>query len=304
MSTAVLAAPRIDYSCYVVVPVWYYCNSKCTFCMVEKQIGELPKIDFEQFKGVLAGVVAEGRHTNLILSGAEVTTFDQLEKYVAYARSLGWFERIQIQTNARRLMNADFTRRLVDAGLNEFFISLHGLEAEHDLITEAPGGYRETMRGFENLREHDVNVLTNTVLTKRNFACLLDLYRMITSELPVSEMHMWNFFPMSGEDRHDLLVDLRKFYTLLPDLLEVIEPSGKPIVFKGFPECLSLGRPGHFDNLFPLNLIDKAFWENFDENRFGNCVHKDRCSSKGCFGLSHAYVKKFGDERDLLCAQR
>lgn len=295
------ALQRIDYARYVVVPVWYYCNSKCTFCMVERQIAELPTVDLEQFGKIVDSVIQFGKYDSLILSGAEVTTFDQLDRYIALAASRGYFRRIQIQTNARRLKDADYVRRLVDAGLNEFFISVHGLEAEHDLISEVRGGWRETMRGIENLAAHPhVNLITNTVLTKTNFPTLLPLVQMLC-DLPTSEMHMWNFFPMAGEDRHDLLVDLKEFYALLPDILALVERSEKPLVFKGFPECLSLGRPGFFDNNFPLNLIDKAFWDNFDENQFGRCVYKDRCSAKTCFGLSAAYVKKFGQERDLLC---
>jgi MoaA/NifB/PqqE/SkfB family radical SAM enzyme len=304
MNTLTAVAPRyrrIDYDKYVVVPIWYYCNSKCTFCMVEKQIGELPRVNFPQFQKILEAIIREGKHDNLILSGAEVTTFDQLENYVRYAASLGWFKRIQIQTNARRLASRDLTDRLVAAGLNEFFVSIHGTEATQDLVTEAPGGYRETMAGLENICSHEgMNLITNTVLTTRNFANLPELYRMLLT-MPVSEMHMWNFFPMSGEDKHDLLVNMKDFYAFLPELLAIIEPSERPLVLKGFPECLSLGAPGIFDNKFPLNLIDVAFWENFDENQFGKCVYKHECKAKTCFGLSHAYVKKFGEERDLLC---
>jgi MoaA/NifB/PqqE/SkfB family radical SAM enzyme len=291
---------RIDYSRYVVVPVWYYCNSKCTFCMVERQIAELPTITLDAFKVLCRKVMDAGQHDHLILSGAEITTFDQLDRYIEFAASLGWFKRIQIQTNARRLSNRDLAKRLVDAGLNEAFVSLHGQEEVHDIITEVPGGYKETMRGIENITSMGVHLITNTVLNKKNFSTLLPLIRMLC-DMPTSEMHMWNFFPMAGEDRHDLLVDLKQFFALLPDILEIVEASGKPIVFKGFPECLSLGKPGFFDNLFPLNLIDKAFWDNFDENQFGECPYKSQCRAKNCFGLSRAYVKKFGPESELLC---
>jgi hypothetical protein len=291
---------RIDFDTYVVVPVWYYCNSKCTFCMVEKQIGELPTVDFEKFKLIVLGIVRHRKHRNLVLSGAEVTTFEQLDRFVSYAASFNYFERIQIQTNARRLKDAAYVQKLVDAGLNEFFVSMHGLEDVHDEVTEAKGGYRETIQGIENLALHpEVNLITNTVLTQQNFAGLLPLLQHLC-DLPTTEMHLWNYFPMAGTDTRNLIVDLKEFFAILPDILAIVEPSGKPLVLKGFPECLSLGKPGYFDNRFPLNLIDKAFWDNFDENQFGKCIYKSVCSAKGCFGLSSAYVTKHGDERDLL----
>jgi MoaA/NifB/PqqE/SkfB family radical SAM enzyme len=290
---------RIDYQKYVVIPIWYHCNSKCTFCMVEKQMGELPTVDFDNFKRIVSNIVQTGQHENLILSGGEVTTFDQLEKYVAYAGSLGWFKRIQIQTNARRLSNKDYTQRLLDAGLNEFFISLHGLEEVQDAVTEIRGGYRETMRGFEHVAAAGANIITNTVLTRQNFDGLLPLFEMIAASA-ATEMHMWNYFPMAGDDSKNLLVNMKDFFNLLPDILAIVERVQKPLVFKGFPECLSLGEPGFFDNRFPLNLIDKAFWDNFDENEFGRCIYKSVCKAKICMGLSKPYRDKFGNEADLL----
>ena len=36
---------------------------------------------------------------------------------------MGWFETIQIQTNGRKLAEPAYLRRLIEAGVNEFFIS-------------------------------------------------------------------------------------------------------------------------------------------------------------------------------------
>jgi hypothetical protein len=87
---------------------------------------------------------------------------------------------------------------------------------------------------------------------------------------------------------------------LLKDSLAIIGPSGRPLVLKSFPQCLSTGEPGYFDNEFPLAMLPQAFWREFDRNRFGACVHKDRCSAKRCWGLCAAYVAKYGDECELL----
>lgn len=291
---------RLDFTRYVVVPIWYYCNSKCTFCMVERQIANLPTVEFATFQKMIHNIINEGRYDNLILSGAEVTIFDQLEKYVRYAASFGWFQRIQIQTNARRLANPALTAKLIDAGLNEFFISMHGREEVHDAVTRAKGGYKETLRGFENLRQYPhVNLMTNTVLNTQNFHDLVPLMEMLAT-WPTSEMHIWNYFPMAQRDTRELLVNLRDFRAVLPQVLDAVRPSGKPLVLKSFPECLSLGDPGIFDNHFPPNLIDNDFWDDFQTNGFGKCAYKAQCSAKICWGLSDAYVKKYGPELDLL----
>lgn len=290
---------RIDFTRYIVVPVWYYCNSKCTFCMVERQLGSLPTVDFEKFKKIVINVINEGKYDCLILSGGEVTTFERLPEYVEYAASFGWFRKIQIQSNGRRLANRDYVRRLVDAGLNEFFISMHGLEEVHDAVTCAKGGYKETIKGIENLADAGVKILSNTVLTTQNLHGLVPLMTYLR-DLPVREMQIWNYFPMASSDRKNLLVRMEDFLQVLPELLETVRPSGKPLVLKSFPECFGRLVNATFDNNFPLNLIHDDFWDNFGENAFGQCIYKDACSRKTCWGLANAYVEKFGDGSGLL----
>ena len=105
---------RVILSSYCVISIWFGCNNQCTICMLGDMKRKLPAIGFDQFRNVLYQIRNDGRFRNLILSGAEVTTFDELERYVQFAASLRWFEKIQIQTNGRRLADKDYIRCLVD----------------------------------------------------------------------------------------------------------------------------------------------------------------------------------------------
>jgi MoaA/NifB/PqqE/SkfB family radical SAM enzyme len=122
---------------------------------------ELPFIDFDLFHRVLVYFKEKLDCENLILSGAELTTFEDLGKYIKFAASLGWFKKIQLQTNGRRLSDKNYLRHLIDCGLNEFFISIQGLEASQMRLDA--GSFKEAMEGFQyNL---PIYVITNTVLT-------------------------------------------------------------------------------------------------------------------------------------------
>jgi MoaA/NifB/PqqE/SkfB family radical SAM enzyme len=290
---------KVDLTKYIVLSIWFGCNNNCTICMLSGMKEALPPIDFEDFKRVIMGVRDDGRYENLILSGAEVTTFDDLEKYVRFAASLGWFKKIQIQTNGRRLGDKEYLRRLVGWGVNEFFISIHGLKEVHDTITQAPGSFEETLKGLKNLQDHDVNVISNTVLTRVN---LHDIPRLMTllSRERVSEIHVWNFFPMERRDTKNLVVSMRSFVPLLSEVLGTLRSAGKALVLKSFPECLAAGEPGFFDSLFPVTVLPGLFWRQFGESGFGACVHRERCKAWQCWGLSSAYIHRYGDERDLL----
>jgi MoaA/NifB/PqqE/SkfB family radical SAM enzyme len=290
---------RVDLSTYVVISVWFGCNNDCITCMLSGMREQLPPIGFENFKRVLLNIRKGGRYKSLILSGAEVTTFDDLDRYIRFAASLGWFEKIQIQTNGRRLSNKGYLQRLIDQGVNEFFVSIYGTEDVHDAITRKKGSHRETMQGIRNLESFEANVISNTVLSKANF---YDIPRLMAflSEERISEVHLWNFFPMERSDTGDLLVSMKDFLGLLPELLAIIRPKGKPLVLKSFPECLAIEEPAVFDNYFPETVLPDRFWRKFAECGFGTCIYRDRCKSLSCWGLSRAYIHKYGDEKELL----
>src|SRR4030042_2496343 len=101
---------RIDLGKYCVISIWFGCNNDCAICMLSKMKSSLPVIGFDRYRKAIIDIMRGGRFENLILSGAEVTTFDALDRYVQCAASLGWFKKTQTQTNGRRLAD----RRALD----------------------------------------------------------------------------------------------------------------------------------------------------------------------------------------------
>ena len=294
-----MTSERVDLRQYIVISIWHGCNNDCSICMLSEVRNRMPAVELDQYRKYVDEIVRKGFYRNLILSGAEVTTLESLEEYVRYAAGTGFFHKIQIQTNGRRLKDRDYLAGLVEAGVNEFFVSVHGLEETHDAITRRPGSFAETMEGFDNLEGFEVNVIPNTVLTRQNLdeaACLMEhLCRR-----SVSEVHMWNFYPMEDRDTGEQVVSMDELIDLLGGLWPTFREAGKPLVLKSFPECLSIGNPVIFDSGYPATLLPEVFWKKFHESGFGTCVHRDRCQARECWGLSKAYIRKYGDERDLL----
>ncbi len=290
---------RVDLSRYIVVSIWWGCNNDCSLCMLSGLKHQLPPIGFESYKQLIDSVVKEGKFENLILSGAEVTTFDDLDKYVQFGASFGWFKKIQIQTNGRRLSDRKYLEHLIDCGVNEFFISVQGLQEVHDAITRRAGAYEETLRGIHHLEELGVPFITNTVLTRENYHEVLPLMAML-GKTKSMELHLWNLFPMETTDSKNLIVSIEEFLKLLPEILAVIKPSGKVLILKAFPHCLRIQNPAVLDGRVPAAVLPDRFWQEFSECGFGTCVYRNDCRAKDCWGLSRAYIKKFGDEKSLL----
>jgi sulfatase maturation enzyme AslB (radical SAM superfamily) len=295
----VMPYTRVDLSKYVVVSIWWGCNNDCSLCMLSGLKRELPSIGFKQFQQLVNSIVKDGKFENLILSGAEVTTFDELDKYVQFAASFGWFKKIQIQTNGRRLSERKYLEHLIDCGVNEFFISVHGLEEVHDAITRRTGAYEETLSGIHHLEELGVPFITNTVLTRENYHQVVPLMSML-GETKSMELHLWNLFPMETTDSKNLIVSIEEFMGVLPEILSVIKPSGKVLILKAFPHCLKIQTPAVLDGRVPAAVLPDRFWQEFSECGFGTCVYRNDCRAKDCWGLSLAYIKKYGDEKSLL----
>jgi len=292
-------AQRIDLGRYIVVSIWFGCNNNCRICMLAGMKSQMPPIGLERFKDLLDQIRAEGRFDRLILSGAEVTTCDALEQYAACAAASGWFQKIQIQTNGRRLAEGNYLRRLAASGINEFFVSIHGPEQVHDAMVGCRGAFGQTLQGLDNLEALAVNVISNTVLTRANVAGIPALMSLLGSRR-IGEHHLWNYFPMEGSDTKDMVVDLGTLNQLLPKMVDALDRSGRPLVLKGFPECLPVGGPVVIDSTFPQTCLPDRFWTAFGENGFGFCPHRPGCRAGHCWGLSSAYVNRYGDERNLL----
>ncbi len=290
---------RVDLTKYIVVPVWFGCNNDCRICMLSGIRQKLPAMSLDLFRRLLLGIRDEGRFRNLILSGAEVTSFEGFLDFVEFARSLNWFTKIQIQTNGRRLSDRDYLSKLIAAGVNEFFISIHGLGELNDFVTRRPGSFRDIMGALDNLEMFPVNVISNTVLTSINYGSLAALMTFLAGR-KISEHHLWNFFPMRRKDAGDLIVGLGDFVQILPSLQSIFTEAGRPLVLKSFPECTVRRSPLIHDSFFPVTVLPDKFWQEFSESGFGFCPYRHDCDARQCWGLSGAYLEKYGDERESL----
>ena len=291
----------IDFSTYITITIWFGCNNNCTLCMLGDLKSKLPPVGFQKFQEILMDICEDGKYRNLILSGAEVTTFDKLQKYVRYAASLNYFKKIQIQTNGRRLAGINYVRDLIECGVNEFFVSIHGLPQTHDAITRRTGSFEQTWTGLQNLTGFDVNVISNTVVIKKNFHDIVPLTHLLHGK-KLDETHLWNFFTMEKADTGNNLVRLNDVVTLFPELRNIANKSNIPTVFKNFPECLPAKPPLHIDSRLAETLIPEPYWHAFAQNQFGLCSYRKNgaCRARHCWGLSSAYVGKYGYERHLL----
>jgi len=286
---------------YVEVTVHFKCNLACTHCMIEGTMDWLRPESNEQFARILADNARRRQWKGLTLTGAEVTLRRDLPDMARAARASG-FEHVRIQTHGMRLADMDYCRELVEAGIDEYFVSVTAADAAtHDAITGVSGSFERTVRGLENLDTFpQVATLTNTVITRLSYRQLPAVVRRLGHLRRLVQMEFWSYWPMRETDEKDLIVS---HLDTLPWLREAIADAhalGRMVEAKNFPECLLGSDRGALDNSQPKLVIDPEFWPEFMRNGFHQCVHRRYCAAKSCLGLNTAYVNKYGWHGDVL----
>ena len=203
-----------------------------------------------------------------------------------------------------RLAELSYCRELIDAGVDEFFVSVTASDAEsHDAITKVPGSFDKTILGLENLDTFPgVVALTNTVITRSSYRHLPGVVERLGHLKRLVQMDFWNYWPMSETDDKDLLVSHEEVVSLAAAGGALgLGSGGRAVEVKNFPECLLGEERDALENAQPKLLIDPAFWHEFRRNGFQQCMCiVSTCGSSQCLGLNTAYVAKFGWQADLL----
>lgn len=292
---------RYDHSQYVSMTLEFRCNLKCVHCMIEGTMDRLVPESQDRFQSLLQYNAQHAKWKGLILTGSEITLNHDLPDMARMARDAG-FQHVRIQTHGMHLAQESYCRKLVDAGVDEFFVSVAGWNEEsHDTITGVAGSFARTLQGLENLEAYEhVASITNTVVTAKSYHFLPAVVDRLAHLKQLTQMEYWMYWPMSETDEKDLIA---RHDDVLPYLREAIAKArefGRGVEVKNFPECLLEEEGSALVNIQPQLFIDPAFWNEFGRNGFYQCVYREQCSSKECLGLNTAYIGKYGLEQDRL----
>src|SRR5262249_4708486 len=160
--------------------------------IVQEGMNRFRGVPLERFREIASENQRSGKYGRVIFTGGEVTLEKSLPEFLRCARDSGGFRHIRLQTNGRKLSDPAFARVLVDDGVDELFLSLHGPDAAtQDAIAQRPGGFAETMAGLENLRGLPVRLITNTVVHPANLPGLAAIVDAVQPFSP-ARMEFWN----------------------------------------------------------------------------------------------------------------
>ena len=190
-----------DHADYVSLTMEFRCNLRCVHCMIEGTMDRLEPQTDQKFEDILQEQRDSARWRGLILTGSEITLRRDLPQLASRAREAG-FERVRIQTHGARLARHAYSDRLIEAGVNEFFVSVAGSDREsHDRIVDVRGSWDKMLAGLEYLDSiEDVRLITNTVVTDLSYRLLPDLVENLRHLKKLVQMEFWTYWPMAETD--------------------------------------------------------------------------------------------------------
>jgi len=281
----------------------YTCNSGCTFCFIEPELSmRLQDTTRDYLERVFAENAATGAFERIIFSGAEATLRPDLAEIVSSARARGGFQQVRIQTNARRLKDAAYLETLLDAGLTEFFVSIHApTEALDATLTRRPKSFGEMRKGIANVLDAGARLISNTCVTADNYAVLPELADFLLSE-GIRESELWNFVEFGDVGQVSSHIPFGKSIPPLLEATERLKAGGSRVTLSWWPACLLGEHIDVLDNHRAFTLIHSTFAKRMHSNADFRCIYADRCSAFGdpCIGVHARYQQICGDEADRL----
>lgn len=275
-----------------IVRVNYRCNEACSWCWVDH---EKPDVPLQSIKSELDRVRRLGS-TYVTFSGGEPTLSKDLLPAIRYAKARG-FNRVGLQTNAVRCKDASYCDDLVEAGMTEAFVSLHGSKPEiADAVTELRNAQVRTVAGLQNLLERGVLTRVNFVVEQRNYRDLPEFVRFFkekflgygtTCVLILSFAH-----PINDQSSLEHIPRLKDVAPYLKEALDWALKNG--VQFAGLeaqcgvPMCIMGGEMRYYPRL------EAELGKSHDRD-FVFLESCEQCAVRSsCIGIRKSYLAAFG----------
>ncbi|MFH1691144.1 MAG: radical SAM protein [Candidatus Omnitrophota bacterium] len=211
------------------------CNNRCFFCPKKKFLKLICCESLEEIKREIKNI--RKISPKIVLSGGEVTIFNQFWNVLSYCKKLE-FDKIGVITNGRQFKNRSFLEKVMQAGVNEFAVSIYSLKPIiHEKITGIKGSCQETIQGINNLlsvvKIAPIILRINLVLNYYNHKEIVDtltrLHALGIKNFIVAEQISINY--------NDHFLSLNKIKNAMRRLRNC-SLGDASIVLRGFAPCL------------------------------------------------------------------
>ena len=138
--------PQRDY----ILRLTSRCNMKCPICLASADDYEERDLTLEEVREF----IDQPRRLKLDLMGAEPTLWPDLETVIRESKEKGHIN--ALHSNGIRLLDEDYLKRLIDAGMDEVHLQFDGFDDEHDHVLRGQPMAAKRRQILDVLEKHDV----------------------------------------------------------------------------------------------------------------------------------------------------
>jgi MoaA/NifB/PqqE/SkfB family radical SAM enzyme len=219
-----------------MVDVGHHCNMNCKFCYHHHE-GDLRKAKFKDHDEIIK-IIGNGiarENTWCDFTGGEPTIHPDICSFVSLLKSQNIGSTI-ITNGVMPLITID---KLLDAGLNEFLISIHGLEDTHDKLTTH--GARHAQETFLKLIRGKIDIRFNFVINQFNQNEIIETVSWMLQWDP-KIINFINFNPHHGwkndlKNAEEIVAGLYIAETQLNASIKLLEENNVGVNLRYYPMC-------------------------------------------------------------------
>lgn len=143
----------------------YRCNNDCSHCYNARG-RTFPELSTQQWFSIIDELWNQGI-PHIVFTGGEPTLRSDLPELIAHAEQNGQIT--GINTNGRRLADKNYTKDLVQAGLDHVQVTLESHDPNiHNMMVNADHAWQQTVTGLQNALDSQLFVMTNTTMLRQN----------------------------------------------------------------------------------------------------------------------------------------
>lgn len=151
----------------------YECNCDCTFCASNPSILS-NRMSTEKAVAIMRDALKNGA-AEIDFGGGEPTIRKDLPALVSAARAMG-YKSIGVKTNGMLFSYPDYAKKIMDAGVTRFAVSVWGASPEaHDAFSKIPGSFDRMEMGVKHLLDFGADVEMAALLTSETVPRLLEI---------------------------------------------------------------------------------------------------------------------------------
>jgi len=244
------------------IDVGHICDLDCIFCYHRYE--DRSKRRFLSKEEIMARLKRDRDEFALEITdftGGEPTLHPHIVEIVKFGAEIG--NRICIITHGL-WRDLDKIDAMIENGLYEFLISIHGTEEDHDSLVQKKGAFEQVLRSIEHLEKRQLKWRVNCVANRSNMKNL-PRYAEIISSLshPPYNANFIVFSPLSRWATFREIEFQARHSELAPYLMKAIDifnSRGIWVNVRYFPMCMMPGYEQHV-TCFPQICYDPFEWD-------------------------------------------